>query len=243
MGSLKWSLAGLGFAACTVALATAQSGSAQAEAGARNYRVGSFDSVGAAGANLVIVHVGGAPAVSATGPAETLDKMEVVVERGALQIRPRREFRNNFDLRSIKRATFTVTAPRLKAASLAGSGEMRVDRAEGDRFAASVAGSGNLDIAAMRVGQVNLSMAGSGNLTARGSAGRANLSVAGSGNIRTRAVAVRTAAVSIAGSGDAELTASDSAQVSIIGSGTADIAGGAHCTVSRIGSGQARCNG
>jgi len=243
MGSLKWSLAALGLAACTAAVATAQPGPAQPGAVARNYRVGSFDSVGAAGANLVIVHVGGAAMVSATGPAETLDKMEAVVERGTLQIRPRREFRNNFDWRSLKRATFTVTAPRLRAASLAGSGEMHVDHAEGDRFSASVAGSVNLDIAALRVGRADFNMAGSGNLSARGSAGRADLSVAGSGNIRTRAVAVRTAAVSIAGSGNAELTASDSAQVSIIGSGTADIAGRAHCTISRIGSGHARCSG
>ena len=242
MGTLKTSLAGLTLAACIAALAVTQPGMAQAPATERSYRVGPFDSVGAAGASLVIVHVGGAPSVSAQGPAETLDKLEVVVEHGSLQIRPRREFRNNFNWSNLKPATFPVNAPRLTAASVAGSGDMRVDRIEGDRFAGSIAGSGNLDIAALRVAKADFSVAGSGNLTAHGSAGRADVSVAGSGNVRARGVAARTASVSIAGSGDAELTAEDTASVSIIGNGTAEIAGRARCTVSRIGSGHAHCN-
>lgn len=207
----------------------------------RSYRVGSFDKVAAAGANVVLVHLGNTISVTATGPAETLDKMEVVVERGGLQIRPKREFRDHFNWRGIKPATYTVTLPRLTAASLAGSGDMRVDRAEGSRFAASVAGSGNLDVASVRVDSLDLSMAGSGNLSARGSASRADLSIAGSGMVKARGVTVRTAAVSIAGSGNAALTARDSADVSIVGSGDADIAGGARCRVNRIGSGHARC--
>lgn len=226
----------LALAACGGAALAAQSPAVE-----RSYRVGSFHKVAAAGANLVIVHVGSAPSVRATGPAETLDRMEVVIERDGLQIRPRKQFSRNFDWRGLKPATYTVTLPRLTDASLAGSGNMRIDRAEGDRFAASVAGSGNLDIAALRVGRANFSMAGSGNLSARGSATRADLSVAGSGNVRARGVTSRTAAVSIAGSGTAELTTREAVDVSIVGSGDAEIGGGARCTVSRIGSGRAHC--
>ena len=207
----------------------------------RNYSVGQFDEVATAGPNLVVIRVGGAPSVTAEGPLETLDKMEVVVERGGLQIRPRRQFRDHFDWRGLKPATFTVTVPRLTAATLAGSGAMKIDRIDGDRFAASLAGSGSMDIGALRVGKVALNAAGSGTLTVRGSAGRAEVSVAGSGSVRAHGLASRTASVSIAGSGDAELTASDTANVSLIGSGIADIAGGAKCRVSRIGSGRARC--
>lgn len=226
----------LALAACGGAALAAQSAAVE-----RSYRVGAFHKVAAAGANLVIVRVGGPASVRATGPAETLDKMEVVVDREGLQIRPRKQFTRNFDWRGLKPATYTVTLPRLTDASLAGSGDMRIDRAEGDRFTASVAGSGNLDVAALRVARTNLSMAGSGNLTARGSAARADLSVAGSGIVKARGLTSRTAAVSIAGSGKAELTAREAAQVSIVGSGDAEIAGGARCSVSRIGSGHAHC--
>lgn len=220
----------------------AQEGLAQSPAVARNYPVTSFDKVAAAGPNLVVVHVGGSPSVRAEGPADMLDRMEVVVEHGGLQIRPKREYRDHFDWSRLKRATFTVNAPRLTVAAQAGSGEMRVDRAEGDRFDASVAGSGSLDIAALRVRKARLSMAGSGNLTARGSAGEAEVSIAGSGTVHARGLDSRKASVSVAGSGDADLTADDTANVSIIGSGSAEIGGRAHCTVSRIGSGRARCN-
>ena len=219
-----------------VALAAKQSSAAE-----RNYHVSTFDKVTSAGSSLVIVHVGGAASVSADGPAETLDKMEAIVEDGELRIRPKREFRRHFDWRGLKPATFTVTLPHLTAAALAGSGDMRIDRAEGERFAASVAGSGNMDIATLRVNRAAFNVAGSGNLTARGSAGRAEVSVAGSGDVQTRGVTARTAAVSIVGSGGTELTAKDTVSISIIGSGDAVIAGPAHCTVTRMGSGKARC--
>jgi hypothetical protein len=233
--------AGLAAVTCAGAMVAAQAAVAQPGATARSYRVGSFDTVASIGPNTVIVHLGGAPAVTAQGPAETLDKMEVVVEHGDLQIRPKREFRDHFDWRGVEPATFTVTAPRLAGATLAGSGDMRVDRAEGDRFEATVAGSGDLAIGSLRVSRANLVMAGSGGLTARGSAGQASVSVAGSGKVRASGVVSRTASVTIAGSGTAELTAQDTANVSIVGSGDATITGRAHCNVTRIGSGHLRC--
>ena len=230
-------IAALALALCGGAALAAQTALAE-----RSYRVGAFDKIAAAGPNLVVVHVGAAPSVTARGPAETLDRMEVVVERGGLQIRPRREFRRGFDWDRLKPATFSVTMPHVTDATLAGSGDLRIDRAEGGRFAATVAGSGDLDVATLRVDQANFTMAGSGNLTARGSAGHANLSLAGSGKLRTRGVSSRSASVTIAGSGTAEVTARDSAAVSIVGSGEAVVSGGAHCQVHRVGSGRARCN-
>jgi hypothetical protein len=234
------------FRAFTAAIALAACGSAalaaQSTATERSYRVGSFDRIVAAGLNHVVVHVGGAPSVTARGPAETLDRMEVVLEHGGLQIRPKREFRDGSAWRGLKPATFSVTMPRVTGATLAGSGDMRIDRAEGGKFAAAVAGSGTLDVASMRVSEASLTMAGSGTLAARGSAGRVNLSVAGSGNVRARGVVSRSASVAIAGSGTAELTAQDLADVSIVGSGDAMISGRARCHVTRMGSGSARCN-
>ncbi len=237
MRTFRPAMVALWLAACGGAALAAQSATTS-----RSYRVGSFDKVAVAGPNQVIVHVGGTPSVTARGPAETLDRMEVVIERGGLQIRPRKQFRHDFDWRGLGPAIYTVTMPRITAASLAGSGDMRIDRAEGERFVGSVAGSGDLDVAALHVRDANLSMAGSGSLTARGTAARANLSVAGSGDVHARGVTSRTASVSIAGSGAAELTARDSVNVSIVGSGDAVISGSARCHVSRVGSGRARCN-
>jgi hypothetical protein len=231
-----------GWAAVALATLSGAALAAQSAPADRSYRVGAFDKIVAAGPNQVIVHVGGSTSVTARGPAETLNMMEVLVKDGGLQIRPRREFRNGSYWNHVKPATFVVTMPRVTGATLAGSGDLRIDRAEGGKFAAVVAGSGTLDVATMRVSEANLSMAGSGSLTARGSATRADLSVAGSGNIKARAVTSRTAAVAIAGSGTAELTAQQTVDVSIVGSGDAVISGRARCQVTRIGSGRARCN-
>jgi hypothetical protein len=238
MSTLRPLAIALALAGCGGAALAAQSATID-----RTYRVGAFDKIVAAGPNQIIVHVGGAPSVSARGPAETLDKMEVVIEHGGLQIRPRREFRNGSFWNRLKPATFSVTMPRVTGATLAGSGDLRIDRAEGDRFAATVAGSGTLDVGALRVEHANFSMAGSGNLSARGSARQTDAAIAGSGNIHARGVASRSASVTIAGSGTAELSARETANVSIVGSGDAIVTGGAKCQVSRIGSGGVRCNG
>src|SRR3546814_5216611 len=55
-----------------------------------------------------------------------------------------------------------VTMPALRGASVAGSGNLSVDRVEGDDFAASASGSGNLTIGAIKTQSASFSVAGSG---------------------------------------------------------------------------------
>ena len=231
---------------CVGAAAAAVAAAALAQGGAsgstqRSYPVLAFDSVSSAGPHNVIVTVGGAPSFRAVGPADLLNRVEVVVEDGDLEIRPKREFRNNFRWGNQPRSTFYVTAPALKAAAVAGSGDMKIDRVQGDRFSGSIAGSGNISVASLRVSNGSFSIAGSGDLSARGTAGELDLSVAGSGDLHLREVAARRASVSIAGSGNVDLNASETVKVSIIGSGDVSVAGTARCTVSKMGSGRVNC--
>jgi len=224
-------------AACALSVAAyAQQSGAQ-----RSYNVGSFDSVSAGGPANVIVKVGGAPSVRAEGAPELLDRLEVVVEDGDLEIRPKWEYRRNFNWNDQRRATFYVTAPALEAAAVAGSGDMSVDRVQGEEFSGSVAGSGNLNIASVQVQRARFSIAGSGDLSARGSAARSNVSIAGSGSVKLQDLATRTAAVSIAGSGDVDMRAEEEVDVSIVGSGDVNVTGNARCSVNRIGGGNVRC--
>lgn len=192
-------------------------------AGQRSYEVTGFDKVSAAGPMHVLVTVGPATSVRAEGPNETLDGYEVEVEHGSLQIKPKRHNFWNSSWKELKPATFRVTVPRLSTTSIAGSGDMKVDRVDGKKFAASVAGSGAL--------------------TAHGRAGKANVSIAGSGNMHLHKLASDDANVSIVGSGNAALTVRDDGAVSVIGSGEVDVAGPAHCSVSRFGGGRVRCGG
>lgn len=208
----------------------------------RNYSVGEFDRIELAGAYEADIRTGAAPSVQARGPQKAIDGLEVIVEDGALVIRPKKKINFGWSMRHGKVA-LTVTVPTLRAAELAGSGTIRIDRVTGDSFDGGIAGHGNLKLGQVDVNKLKLTIAGSGN--AEASAGRAKSAeyeIAGSGGINAKGVAVETASVSIAGSGDVEAHASNTASVDIMGSGDVEMTGGAKCTVSKAGSGNARCS-
>ena len=211
---------------------------------ARNYPVGNFDQVEVGGPFNVQVSTGANPSVSARGPQKMLEHMVVEVKGGKLVIRQDRQdglFRSGWHFRGT--VDVTVTVPKLRGASIAGSGDMKVNEVKGDEFDGSVAGSGGLDVAKLDVQTLKLSVAGSG--AARALAGRAQsaeLDIAGSGDIDAKGVQAQTADVSIAGSGNIAVNASGTASVSIMGSGDVDVSGGAKCSVSKAGSGNVNCS-
>lgn len=212
----------------------------------RNVQVaGAFDSISLGGAQNVIVAVGGAPSVRVEGDSGLLDQLEIIVRGSELHIgyKEHKGWSFGFSHHERKPVTVYVTAPSIKAAEIGGSGDIRIDRVEGNGFAGSIGGSGNIDIAAMKVGEARFEVAGSGGIRASGSAERARLSIAGSGDIDTSRLQARTASVEVVGSGDVRARATETADVSIAGSGDVELAGGAKCSVHKMGSGNVRCAG
>jgi hypothetical protein len=217
-------------------------GDSGARAGERSFAVGAFDRISLAGSHDVIVTVGGAASVRAEGDERALERLEVEVDGGRLRIGSRRGDASWFG-GGRRGVTVHVTVPSLAGAELAGSGEMRIDRIEGDSFEGGLAGSGDIEIGALRVEQARFSIAGSGNIRAAGSAGQANVRIAGSGDADLSGLESRTAEVSVLGSGDARLRATETASVTVMGSGDVTIDGGARCSVEKRGSGEVRCGG
>lgn len=205
----------------------------------RNFDVSGFTGVSLRGADDVEVRTGAAFAVVAEGDSALLDRLEIRKDGDTLRVgRKEGEWRWG----GSKGAKITVTMPRLLNASVAGSGDMTVDRAEGD-FNGSIAGSGNLSIAQLRGGKADLSIAGSGDLRiAAGEAREIDASVAGSGDIDAPALKAGRADLSIAGSGNIRARITGEADISIVGSGDVELTGGARCSVSKMGSGSARCS-
>ena len=236
--------------AAVVAASTATSacGQVHAEDGgpavSRNYQVGNFQEIEVAGPYDVTVSTGGNPGVSARGPQRMLDHTVVEVKGNKLVIRPEQQhgwFRAGWSFRG--KSDFQVTVPQLTAATIAGSGDIRVDHVRGDRFNGSVAGSGGLHLDTVEVGQLKLAIAGSGGVKAGGGkAQSAKYDIAGSGDVDAGAVAAQDVDVSIAGSGGVRAHASGNADVSIMGSGDVDVGGGAKCSVHKMGSGNVRCS-
>jgi Putative auto-transporter adhesin, head GIN domain len=230
----------LALGGCGMGSAHEQSG-ASGQNGRRDFQVGAFDRVELAGSQNVIVKVGGAPSAYAEGDTGLLERLEVKVENGVLRIGQKKgkwSFGWSKDHGPI---TVYVTAPSLRGAEVAGSGDMKVDKVQSDDFAASIAGSGELEIASLTARTTAFSIAGSGGVSAVGAADSTDISIAGSGDVRAGGLQAKRAKVSIAGSGNVEAKATETADISIMGSGDVVITGGAKCNVSKMGSGDARC--
>lgn len=236
----------MGIGLVAASLATSACGHRSQDAGpnvSRNYQVAGFDQVEVAGPYDVQVRTGPNVSVSASGPEKLLERTTVEVKGNKLVIRPEQHGWFHFGWSSHGNATFTVTVPALSGATIAGSGDIKVDQVKGSSFEGTVAGSGGIDVAALDVQQLKLSIAGSGGATARsGKAQNAKLDIAGSGDIDARGIAAQTANVSIAGSGNIRANASGTADVSIVGSGDVEVTGGAKCSVSKQGSGNVSCS-
>ncbi len=238
MRALFLTAVAFGLAACS----TGRAESAGPEI-ARSFSVPAFDKIEVAGPFAVEVSTGRQPSVAARGPSSIVEKMEVVVENGTLKIRPERR-RGMLGWSSSTRGTVrvAVSVPMLRAAEIAGSGDMAIDRVAAESFHASIAGSGGLRLPQVQVGSLRLEIAGSGDATAAGRAAAAHYEIAGSGNIQAGQVATDQARAEIAGSGNIDANARSSARVEIAGSGNVRVRGGARCSVSKAGSGSVQCS-
>lgn len=233
------SIAGLALvAACGTVNAQERAGGPQVS---RGFAVSGFDRVELRGPDTVEVRVGPAESVSVTGPQNIVDQLEVDVKDGRLRLGRKRGMLNA--LRSSGTAVFTVTVPRLTGASVAGSGDLRVDRVQAPRFAGSVAGSGDLVLGNVASDALDLSVAGSGDIAAAGRAETIALSISGSGDIDAARLRSDRASISIAGSGNVRAGVDKDAGISIMGSGDVEILGSAKCRVSKKGSGSVVCGG
>ncbi len=223
--------------ACSMSEASESSG----ERGTRIFQVGTFNKISLLGSPNVIVTVGGAPSVRAEGDSKLLEKLEVKVENGVLQIGYKKGDWSFGWRKDHGPVTIHVSAPSLTGAEVAGSGDMKIDKVEGGDFAGEIAGSGEIELASLRARNASFAIAGSGGVTASGTAETAEFDIAGSGDIRAGGLQVKRAKVSIAGSGNVETKALESANVDIMGSGDVLVTGGAKCSVNKMGSGDVRC--
>lgn len=209
------------------------------------YQVGDFKQIEVAGSYDVEVRTGAKAGVTAQGGEKLLERTTVEVDGDKLVIRPReRHGFFNFSWGSHRgNARFVVTVPVLTGASIAGSGDVKINQVKGDSFDGQIAGSGTLTLTSVEVQSLKLGIAGSGGVKAgTGTTKSGDYEIAGSGDIDAGAINATDLKVSIAGSGNVKGNATGTANVDIAGSGDVDISGGAKCTVDKHGSGTANCS-
>ena len=210
----------------------------------RAYEVGNFDQVEVTGPFDVTIRTGSAPSVNARGNQKLIDRLVVEVKGSRLEIHPDEHHGFfNWGSSSSGSGQIAITVPTLTAATLAGSGQIDIDKVQGDRFDGQIAGSGDLRVDSVAVQALKLGIAGSGDARAMsGKVSNAEYEIAGSGGIDAGGVEAAMLKVSIAGSGDVKARATGTAKVEIMGSGDVNVTGGAKCTVSKMGSGDAHCS-
>ena len=229
----------LALAACSFGGESGGSAKASGVEGDRRFDLAGFEKVALAGPDDVTVRVGPAFAVSARGDTGVLDALDIKVDGSTLSVGRKRGVRIEKGDRN--RVKVMVTMPRIAGATVAGSGDMDVDRAT-SAFAGDVVGSGTLKVAAIAAPDVRLTVTGSGDADLAGSAESLKVSVTGSGDANAEHLKVRTLDASVTGSGNIEATAETSATISLLGSGNVIVHGTATCKTRALGSGTVRCN-
>jgi hypothetical protein len=198
-----------------------------------------FSKVEGVGPDNIVFVTGDAFTIKADGNVEAIETLRYKIENGAIVIG---RIRGKWFGDSAKAATITITAPKLSAAALAGSGDFTADRMTGDEIKLKIAGSGGMNVGSLTAKKLKSDIAGAGDLVLAGKVDSADYSIAGSGKVDATKLSATDADVSIAGSGNLKLNASGKVDVSIAGSGSVDVTGGATCTTSKMGSGRVNCS-
>lgn len=207
----------------------------------RTFAVADFITVDQRGPDDVDVRVGSAFSVRAEGDPETIEKVKI--ERVGDSLRIGRVNSIGLNWGSKAGAKVYVTMPRVAGASLAGSGDIAIDRVEGAAFTGSIAGAGTMALGTVAVQRLELSIAGAGDVTARGETGALKVSIAGAGDIDAEGLKATRADIEIAGSGSIKAAVDGTAKISILGSGDVDLGPKARCETSKMGSGEVKCGG
>ncbi len=205
----------------------------------RTFAVADFSSVEQRGPDDVAVSVGTGFSVRVEGDPEVVEKVRI--QRVGEALRIDRAKTMGVDWNGKGSAKIYVTMPRIVGASLAGSGDMTIDRVEGTGFDGSIAGSGALTLGTVAVDAMEVSIAGAGSAKMRGEAHTLKVSIAGSGDVEAGELTAQQATVKIAGAGDVKAVVNGPASVSIMGAGNVDLGEKARCRVSKMGAGDVRC--
>jgi hypothetical protein len=228
--------------AAAVAMLLAAAGAAgPARAATQSWQIGDVSQIRVEGPFDVRVAVGQPSVVRATGSGDALGRVSVEQRGDVLVIRPQSgggwggPSRGGDDLR------IEVGMRALAAATLSGSGGLRVDRARGDAVQLMLNGSGDLSVDDVAVDALKVTLNGPGDLAVTGHARTATMVLNGTGALRAGALSADEATVTAIGSGDVKLAATRTAKVTLNGSGSVAISGPAACTVTTSGTGDVSC--
>lgn len=200
----------------------------------------SFDAIRVAGHFNVRVRQDGREGVTLQADRNLLPLIETQVTGSGSDRVLEIGLKPGHSLRRMPVAELLVDVKSLRALTLAGSGDVRIDALKSERFDLALSGSGDAVLAGLQVARLSLRIAGSGDVTATGRADSLTVSLAGSADVKAAELQADDVRVSVAGSGDAQVQALRHLKVSVAGSGDVRYKGTPQIESSIAGSGSVR---
>ena len=210
---------------------------------AQRRSVGAFSAIDVSGPYDVVVDAQGRPGLVLSGERARFDEVETVVRGGTLFVRPVSRSSIHFSFGKQQAVTVRIGAPRLTSLSMAGSGDVVLEQADGERLTLEVSGPGDLkasgavrelvvrasgsgdaDLQHLRAGAVDLALSGPGDVHLAAIDRQLDARLSGSGDLTALALDVRSATLSLSGPGDAQL-AGKAATFKAQSNGSGDIDG------------------
>ena len=180
---------------------------------------------------------GDTEAMTITGDDNIVPLVETVVEKGALKIRWLDN--RNYSMR-YRRLDIVVNLKSIDGIRLGGSGHIYASRLKAGNLTAALAGSGDIVLEGLEADSLQGSIAGSGTMKAAGRADSLQFTLAGSGDLVAPKLETRRATISVQGSADAVVWATESLAVTVAGSGDVRYYGKPQVTKTVAGSGSVR---
>ncbi|MBK0378150.1 head GIN domain-containing protein [Mucilaginibacter segetis] len=195
-----------------------------------------FNAVSVAGSFDVYITQGSSESVKVEAPSDVIDRIITEVDGGVLKIYTKNN--THFNWGKNRKMVIYVALKDVKDISLAGSGDIFFkDGLRAPSLSLKLAGSGDIT-GKLDVNKLESSIAGSGDITLTGRAQNSSIRVVGSGDYTANSLTTVTAAVSIAGSGDARVNVSEKLDASVMGSGDVHYTGSVkNISTSKSGSG------
>jgi hypothetical protein len=175
--------------------------------------------------------------VTLTGDDNIVPLVETVVEKGTLKIRWPAE--GHYSL-TYKKLDIVVNLKDIDGIRLGGSGDIHAAKLRTGTLHTQLAGSGDILLDALDADALRGSIAGSGTLKAAGRADTVEFSLAGSGDLIAPKLESRRVTISVQGSADAIVWATESLTATVAGSGDVKYYGKPQVTQTVAGSGSVR---
>jgi hypothetical protein len=208
------------------------SGSIQSE----DRDVPSFDAIDVEGSGNVTIRQAPGQSVSVEADDNVLPLVKTEVVGGVLHL----GLVHGARVTHLTRLEFTVASPIVRGITISGSGNAQTaSPLRAEDMVLDIRGSGSI-ACDLDASTLTASVGGSGGITTRGHADRLTVKIGGSGSVRARELESSFAEVTVNGSGDAVVYATNTVNISISGSGSVQYGGGATATVHSSGSGSAR---